>query len=213
MSKKIKNKDFIEKLQEMFPEARWELNYETPFQLLCAVMWSAQTTDIQVNKATSKFFNEYKEPLDAIYLWEEGIRERIKTIWLNRWKAKNTLATAEILVNKYNSEVPSTIEELIELPWVWVKTAKVVLLELYWKPYLAVDTHVHRTLNRLWLVNTKYPDQTDKLVDKIFTEEEIWKLHHLLIFFWRYLCKSQKPECEKCPFQWYCKFYKQKTPK
>lgn len=209
----IKNKEFIEKLKEMFPDAKWELNYKTPFQLLCAVMWSAQTTDIQVNKATSKFFNNYKEPIDAINLWQEWIREKIKTIWLNKWKSKNTYLTAQILIEKYNSKIPDNIEELVELPWVWIKTAKVVLLELYNKPYLAVDTHVHRTLNRLDFVDTKTPLQTDKKVEKIFNKKEIWELHHLLIFFWRYFCKAQNPNCETCPFQKKCKFYKQKNTK
>lgn len=207
----IKNSEFIETLQKMFPDARWELNYETQFQLLCAVMWSAQTTDIQVNKATSKFYNTYRDPIDAVNLWERWIRECIKTIWLNKWKAANTFKTAQILIEKYDSKIPDTIEELVELPWVWVKTAKVVLLELYGKPYLAVDTHVHRTLNRLWFVNTKYPEQTDKLTNDIFSEEEIAKLHHLLIFFWRYFCKAQKPNCETCPFKNKCKYYKEKN--
>jgi len=206
----IKKEKFIKELKNLFPDARWELNYETPFQLLCAVMWSARTTDIQVNKTTAKFFDTFREPQDAIALWEEWIRDKIKTIWLYKSKAKNTYKTAKTLIKEHNSKVPDKLEELIKLDWVWIKTAKVVLLELYWQPYLAVDTHVHRTLNRLEFVDTKTPEQTDKKIDEVFSKKDIVNLHHLLIFFGRYMCKSQNPDCEKCPFIKNCKLQKEK---
>ena len=198
-----------EKLFKMYPENKTELKYENPYQLLVAVMMSAQTTDKQVNKANEKFFKVLKSPQDAINLWVDKIKEYIKTIWFYNNKAKNIYETSKILLEKYNWEIPKNLEELVKLPWVWVKTAKVVLAVLYNQPYLPVDTHVHRVLNRLWIVKTKTPLETDKKVPLILDKDATWKLHHSLVFFWRYHCTAKKPKCDKCPFTEICEYYKQ----
>lgn len=212
-TKKDKQKLCLE-LQKMFENDKIELNYSTDFQLLCAVMWSAQTTDIQVNKASEKIFDRLKTPKDAIKLWEKTIRESISSLWFFNTKAKHTLQTAKILEEKYNWEIPQNLEELITLPWVWIKTAKVVLSNLYDLPYLAVDTHVHRVLNRLWFVKTKTAEQTDKKAEEIFDNSELLWLHHRLVLFWRYFCKAQKPNCENnCPFKNDCNYYKKELKK
>jgi endonuclease-3 len=118
------------------------------------------------------------------------------------------MQTAEILIEKYNSKVPRDFDELISLPWVWIKTTKVVLAVLDWAHFLPVDTHVHRVLNRLWFVETKTPEQTDKLASNMFTTQNLAKLHHTIILFWRYFCTAKKPKCEEnCPFKSWCKYY------
>ena len=195
-----------EKLFKMYPENKTELKYENPYQLLVAVMMSAQTTDKQVNKANEKFFKVLKSPQDAINLWVDKIKEYIKTIWFYNNKAKNIYETSKILLEKYNWEIPKNLEELVKLPWVWVKTAKVVLAVLYNQPYLPVDTHVHRVLNRLWIVKTKTPLETDKKAALILDKDATWKLHHSLIFFGRYHCTARKPKCDQCPFTEICEY-------
>ena len=196
-NKNIPVSELIFELKKMFPHSKTELKYKNHLQLLVSTVLSAQSTDKQVNKATKPFFEVFKTPEDWVKLWEDWIREFIKTIWLYRNKAKFVYKLSQMLVWK---KMPNTIEWLKELPWVWVKTAKVFLAETENWPYLAVDTHVHRVLNRLWFVKTKLPEQTDKVADKIFEDEDKRQLHHSLIFFWRYHCLARKPKCETCPF-------------
>ena len=198
-----------ETLYKMYPDSKTELKYENPYQLLIAVLMSAQTTDKQVNKANEKFFKVVKKPEDAINLWVEKIKDYIKTIWFFNVKAKNIYETSKILKEKYNDKIPKSLEELTKLPWVWIKTAKVVSAVLYDAPYLPVDTHVHRVLNRLWIVNTKTPLETDKKAAKILDKDATIKLHNSLIFFWRYHCLAKKPKCNTCPFTNICKYYKE----
>lgn len=194
---------------KMFPDAKAELNFENDFQLLIAVLMSAQTTDKQVNRVNEKFFKILKKPEDWVKLWVEKIEKMINSIWFFRMKAKNIFKTCEILSEK-KLENFNEISDLIQLPWVWIKTAKVFLSVARWWQYLAVDTHVNRVLNRVWIVDTKSPEETDKIAEKIFTKEDLWVLHHWLIFFWRYHCLARKPKCENCPIQNSCKFFKKK---
>ncbi len=200
-----------ETLFKMFPENKTELKYENPYQLLIAVMMSAQTTDKQVNKANEKFFKVVEKPQDAVKLWIEWIKKYIKTIWFFNTKAKNIYLTSKILLEKYNWEIPKTLEELTQLPWVGIKTAKVVSAILYDAPYLPVDTHVHRVLNRLGIVHTETPLQTDKEAAKVLDKDATIKLHHSLIFFWRYHCTARKPKCNECPFISFCERNNRKT--
>jgi len=209
--KKIKNiKEKINLLKKevikMFPDAKAELYFNNDFQLLIAVLMSAQTTDKQVNKANKEFFKYLKNPEDWIILWVEKIQNFIKTIWFFRVKSKNIFKTSQIL-SKKNLDDFNTVSELIKLPWVWIKTAKVFLSVARWGQYLAVDTHVHRVLNRFWIVDTNSPEKTDKEAEKIFTKKDLWILHHWLIFFGRYHCLARKPKCEKCPLKTDCKFF------
>ena len=208
MTKQEKIKIIKEVLFRMYPENKTELKYSNPYQLLIAVLMSAQTTDKQVNKANEKFFQIVKKPGDAIKIWVEKIKEYIKTIGFFNTKAKNIYLTSKILLEKYNWEIPKTLEELIELPWVGIKTAKVVSAILYDAPYLPVDTHVHRVLNRLGIVKTKTALETDKAAAKILDKDATIKLHHSLIFFGRYHCTARNPKCEDCPLQNICLYYK-----
>ncbi|MCT4616920.1 MAG: endonuclease III [Candidatus Gracilibacteria bacterium] len=206
--KKITQKYLADTLDKMYPNAKTELNYNTEFQLLCAVMWSAQTTDVQVNKATSKFFDNYKTPEDAIKIGLEKLTQNISTLGFYKTKARHAMQTAEILIEKYNSKVPRDFDELISLPGVGIKTTKVVLAVLDGAHFLPVDTHVHRVLNRLGFVETKTPEQTDKLASNMFTTQNLAKLHHTIILFGRYFCTAKKPKCEEnCPFKSGCKYY------
>jgi len=201
-----KIQEIIKILNENYKDAKIELYYETPFQLLIAVLMSAQTTDKQVNKVNQEFFKVLKEPKDVNTIWLKNITSYINSIWFYRNKAKFIFETWNILLEKYNSQIPQTLEELTTLPWVWIKTAKVVLSTLYNKPYLAVDTHVHRVLNRLQIVSTKTPEETDKQASKIIKDIHKKKLHHTLILFGRYECKALKPLCNDCKLKKYCNY-------
>lgn len=201
---------FAETLNSMFPNAKTELYYNNEFQLLIAILMSAQATDRQVNIVNRNFFEFLKEPKDAIELWVEEITMFIDSISFFNNKAKNIYKTCEILINKYDSKIPRTILELTELPWVWIKTAKVFLAVIEDAPYIWVDTHVHRVLNRLWLVKTKSPLETDKKISKGFTKDNHAMLHNTLVLFWRYHCIARKPKCRECPFLEKCS-YKEKN--
>ncbi len=195
-------------LNIIYPNAKTELYYTNEFQLLIAILMSAQATDKQVNIINRNFFNFLKKPNDAKKLWLEEITEFINSISFFNNKAKNILKTCEILDKKYNWKIPKTIEELTQLPWVWIKTAKVFLAVIEDAPYIWVDTHVHRVLNRLGLVKTKTPLETDKKISKNFTKQNHALLHNTLVLFWRYHCTSRNPKCETCPFKEKCNFYK-----
>jgi len=200
--------EFANTLKKMYPDAKTELMYNNEFQLLIAILMSAQATDKQVNKINRNFFEFLKVPQDWINLWIEEITMFIDSVSFFNNKSKNIYKTCEILVKKYDSKIPKTIEQLIELPWVWIKTAKVFLAVILDAPYIWVDTHVHRVLNRLGLVKTKSPLETDKKISKNFTKDNHSMLHNTLVLFWRYHCQARKPKCETCPFQEKCNFYK-----
>lgn len=206
----MKKEELVNTLTTLFPKAKTELDFRTKFQCLTSIVLSAQSTDKQVNKATKKFFEDVKEAKDILPLSLEKVESYIKTIWLYKNKAKFIKANSKIIVEKYDWTVPKTIPELMQLPWVWTKTAKVFLAENYNWPYLAVDTHVHRVLNRLWVVKTKTPEQTDKKADKYFDDKDKRKIHNSLVLFWRYKCTAINPKCEECPLISGCK-HKEKT--
>ena len=209
-----KNIDFFANtLNEMFPDAKTELYYKNEFQLLIAILMSAQSTDKQVNIINRNFFEFLKKPSDAKKLWLEEITEFINSISFFNNKAKNILKTCEILDKKYNWKIPKTIEELTQLPWVWIKTAKVFLAVTEDAPYIWVDTHVHRVLNRVGFVNTKTPLETDKVISKGFTKKDHSKLHNSLVLFWRYHCTARNPKCKECKLKEICKYYKNEIKK
>ena len=201
---------FAKTLNSMFPDAKTELYYNNEFQLLIAILMSAQATDKQVNKVNKNLFEFLKVPKDGINLWIEEIIMFIDSISFYNNKSKNIYNTCKILVEKYNSKVPKKIEQLIELPWVGIKTAKVFLAVIEDAPYIWVDTHVHRVLNRIWLVKTKTPLETDKKISKGFTKDNHAMLHNTLVLFWRYHCIARKPKCFDCPFLVKCS-YKEKN--
>jgi len=228
LNKKDKVKLIFDYLKKLFPNPKTELNYSTPFQLMVAVILSAQTTDKQVNKVTDNLFKIIKKPEDIVKLWEYKLTESIKSIWLYKWKAKNIFALSKILSSKnYSSGFEDTksklvinifkkywyyisdqIDELKKLPWVWEKTAKVIAHVLYNALVIAVDTHVHRVANRLWLVKTQTPEQTSKLLEKVIPDSYKDSSHHSLVLFWRYNCIARKPKCEGCELKKICVYYK-----
>lgn len=190
----------LEKMYAMFPEAHGELNYETPFQLLIAVILSAQATDVSVNKATPALFEVFPTPETLAEAPLEEITEKIRTIGLFRNKAKNIKACAQQLLEKFDGQVPQTREELILLPGVGRKTANVVLGDAFDIPAIAVDTHVERVSKRLRIckLNANVTEVEETLMRKV--PEELWvKTHHTMIFFGRYHCIARSPKCEKCP--------------
>lgn len=193
----------------LYPSDQTELHRETPFQLLIAVVMSAQTTDKQVNKVTSKLFQIIKHPQDILNLWEDKLREKIKSIGFFNNKTKNIYKLSwQLLSEKYWWIIPNTVEELVKLAWVGIKTAKVAAHQLYGANYIAVDTHVHRVCNRLGRLHTTNPEQTNKVLEWLIYEQNIYLAHHCLILFGRYQCKAKKPLCEKCPLQQSCIYYK-----
>lgn len=197
----------------MYPDAKTELQYENEFQLLIAILMSAQTTDMQVNKVNRNFFRALKTPQDWIDLWVEEIILYIDSISFFNNKAKNIYKTCEKLVKEYNSKIPKTLEELTGLYGVWIKTAKVFLAVTEDAPYLAVDTHVHRVLNRVWIVKAKTPLETDKKAEKVLNKHDLAQLHNSLIMFWRYHCVARKPKCVECKLQKICNYYKKEIKK
>ncbi|MCY7189447.1 endonuclease III [Streptococcus gallolyticus] len=194
---------------EMYPEARGELEWETPFQLLIAVILSAQTTDKAVNKITPNLWKKYPEIADLANANLEDVEDCLRTIGLYKNKAKNIVKTARAILRDFDGKVPKTHTELESLPGVGRKTANVVLAEVYGIPSIAVDTHVSRIAKRL---NISAPDADvteieQDLMKKIPKKD--WILtHHRLIFFGRYHCLAKKPKCDICPVQSYCKYYK-----
>lgn len=180
----------------LFPDARTELYFNTNFQLLVAIIMSAQATDKQVNKINKKFFNELKTPEDWVKMGVNKIRSYINSISYFNNKAKHIFQTCEILVNR-KWILPDTLKGLQELPWVGVKTAKVFLWVTQDAPYLGVDTHVHRVLNRFWIVKTKTPEQTDKILSESNFDGNYAKLHHTLVLFGRYYSKANDIDFSK----------------
>lgn len=210
----MNRQDKIEALKksvfEMYPNASTELEHDNEFQLLIAILMSAQATDKQVNIINRNFFQFLKAPEDGVKMWVEEITEFINSVSFFNNKAKNIFKTCEILIEKHNSLPPKTITELTSLPGVGIKTAKVFLSVTENAPYLWVDTHVHRVLNRVGIVKTKSPLETDKKAEKIFKAEDLAPLHNTLILFWRYHCTARKPQCKKCPLLTACS-YKEKN--
>lgn len=209
---KMKNnkqiEEIFEKIYSLFPNTKTELNYKTPFQFLIAVIMSAQTTDKQVNIATEEFFKKIKLPEDLISWKIEEIEKYFKSLNYFKNKSKSILETAKMLVKDYNSQIPNNLEQIQKLPWVGIKTAKVVLWVLYDAPYIWVDTHVHRVCNRIGICKTKTPEETDKFLQKNINQEMKKKIHHALVLFWRYNCTARNPKCENCIIKKDCEFYK-----
>ncbi len=197
-------------LQELFPVAKTELHYTTEFQLLVAVMLSAQTTDNQVNKTTAKLFQIVKKPQDLVDLWLEQFTENIRSVNLYKTKARHIFTTAQMLVKQKN-KIPNTMQELMIFPGVWEKTAKVILHILYNQWVIAVDTHVHRVANRLGIVTTNSPLQTSKLLETKIPKTYKDIAHDTIVLFGRYHCTARKPKCESCKLTWICPWYKQQN--
>ena len=198
----------VDKLMKTYPDAKCELEYESPFQLLIATVLSAQTTDKKVNEVTLKLFKEYGTLEKFISLTEEELREKIKVIGLYKMKSKNIVALCKILVERFGGEVPKTRDELVTLPGVGRKTANVVISNCFGVQAFAVDVHVFRVANRIGLANSSTPEKTEiDLMKNI--DENLWTIcHHTIIFHGRRCCTARNPKCSECSVKEYCKYYK-----
>ena len=193
-----KRRRIFAKLAEANPEPKTELEYGNPFQLVIAVLCSAQTTDKAVNIATRRFFPTVKTPADMVALGEEKLMEHIKTIGLFRNKAKNAVATARQLIELHGGEVPHDRAALEALPGVGRKTANVVLNEAFGEHTFAVDTHVFRVANRMKLAPGKNVDEVERKLMKFTPPEYLRYAHHWLILHGRYTCTARSPKCSEC---------------
>lgn len=209
----MKKADIVEmfsRLRELNPHPKTELEYTTPFELLSAVALSAQATDVGVNKATRKLFPVANTAQGILDLGLDKLKSYISTIGLYNNKAKNLIAMSQILVDRYDGEVPQSREALEELPGVGRKTANVVLNTAFGQPTIAVDTHIFRVSNRTGLAPGPDVRKVEDKLEKVIPKEFIQDAHHWLILHGRYVCKARKPECPGCPIIDLCA-YKQKT--
>lgn len=189
---------FFERLREQRPDPRTELNYSSPFELLIAVMLSAQATDVSVNKATDKLYPVANTAQAILDLGVEGLKAYIKTIGLYNAKAENVIKTCQILVDQYQGQVPETRQQLEALPGVGRKTANVVLNTAFGQPTMAVDTHIFRVGNRTGLAVGKNVLEVEHRLVKVIPKEFILDAHHWLILHGRYCCIARKPKCGEC---------------
>lgn len=200
--------ELIEILKKTYPDAKCSLNFTNEFELLIAVMLSAQCTDERVNKTTPYIFNKYKTPNDFANIDINKLEKLIHPCGFYKNKAKNIKATSKILVEKYESKVPNTIEKLMELPGVGRKTANVVMLEAFHMPQgIAVDTHCKRLANRIGLSKNSDPSKIEQDLLKIFPCKYYEDINHIFIWHGRNICKSRNANCNNCTIKKFCKYY------
>ena len=205
---KQKRTEIFERLKRDNPKPTTELEYSSPFELLAAVLLSAQATDVGVNKATRKLFPIANTPQGIIDLGIEGLKEKIKTIGLFNTKAENLMKSCHILVEKHNSVVPDNREDLEELPGVGRKTANVILNTAFGQPTMAVDTHIFRVSNRTGIAPGKNVLEVEKRLIRLVPEDYLIDAHHWLILHGRYVCVARKPRCGACIIEDLCEFKK-----
>jgi len=198
----------LTELATLYPNAHCELNFRTPFELLVATILSAQTTDQKVNKVTESLFQLCKSPQDCLDLGLVSLKDQIKCLGLYHTKAKNILATCQLLVDEFDGAVPQDIETLMTLPGVGRKTANVVVSNAFGIPAIAVDTHVFRVANRIGLAHSAKVNEVENSLQLIIPREHWSTAHHLLIWHGRRVCKAQKPRCFECPLQPFCRHYR-----
>jgi endonuclease-3 len=199
------------RLREQNPHPATELEYGSPFQLLIAVILSAQATDVGVNKATAKLFPAAPDAQAILDLGLEGLKRYIRTIGLYNSKAENIVKTCRILVDRHGGEVPRSREELEALPGVGRKTANVILNTAFGEPVIAVDTHIFRVANRTGIAPGKTPREVEMRLTKLTPKEFRKDAHHWLILHGRYVCKARRPDCPACVIADLCE-YRDKTP-
>ena len=209
MNKNKRTKIFT-RLREDNPNPTTELNYSTPFELLIAVILSAQATDVGVNKATDKLYPVANTPEAIFALGLDGLKEYIKTIGLFNAKAENVIKTCKLLIDQHNSEVPDNRTDLEALPGVGRKTANVVLNTAFGQPTMAVDTHIFRVSNRTGIAPGKDVIEVEKKLIRLVPKEFLMDAHHWLILHGRYVCKARKPQCGSCRIEDLCES-KEKT--
>ena len=191
-------------LLETFPDARCELEFHTPFELLIATILSAQCTDERVNIVSASLFAEANTPEGIIALGQIELENKIRSLGLFHNKAKSIFATCQVLIKEFSGQVPGSLDLLRKLPGVGRKTANVVISNAFGIPALAVDTHVFRVAHRLGLAQGKTPEKVEEELMQIFPRERWTLVHHLLIFHGRRICHARKPNCKECPLIGLC---------
>lgn len=199
--------EILKLLKENYLDAKAGLDFENPYELLVATILSAQTTDVQVNKVTKALFPKYPSAKELSLASQSELEEDIKTIGLYKNKSKNLIKTGKLLMEKYNGQIPSSREELMELAGVGRKTANVVLSNAFSIPAIAVDTHVFRVSKRLGFSEGKNPDEVERDLMRIIPKEDWKDSHHWLIWHGRLVCKAQNPNCSNCPLSQECSFW------
>lgn len=213
MKTKDRFESVIQYFQTAMPVAESELDYRTPFELLVAVILSAQCTDKRINQITPRLFAAYPTPQKMAQATPDEVYEHIRSVSYPNNKAKHLVGMAKMLIDNYNGEVPSTGEELEKLPGVGRKTANVIQAVIFQKARMAVDTHVFRVSHRLGLAGNKCttPLSVEKQLTKYIPENIIPLAHHWLLLHGRYVCTSRKPHCDKCGLQYICKYFSAKS--
>ncbi len=208
MLKQERYKAFVEYFSKNSPDAQTELNYSNPYELLVAVILSAQCTDKRINQVTPKLFERYPDAYTLAASSVDEVFSYIRSVSYPNNKAKHLVGMAQMLIEKFNNIVPEQIEDLIKLPGVGRKTANVISSVVYHNPAMAVDTHVFRVANRLGLTyRATTPLAVEKQLVKNLPKETIAVAHHWLILHGRYICLARKPLCEKCPITYMCKYF------
>jgi endonuclease-3 len=200
------------RLRETNPHPDTELGYESPFELLVAVILSAQATDVSVNKATAKLYPVANTPAAILELGVDGLKPYIRTIGLFNNKAENIIKTCRILLDEHAGEVPRTREALEKLPGVGRKTANVILNTAFGEPTIAVDTHIFRVANRTGIARGNTPLEVEKRLVRLTPDEFKKDAHHWLILHGRYICKARKPLCGTCPIVKWCEYGRKELP-
>ncbi len=203
---RAKREAIFERLQKQNPRPTTELRYQTPFELLIAVILSAQATDVSVNKATEGLFRQANTPRAMLKLGSDGLTRHVRSIGLYNSKVKNILATCRILLEQYDGEVPRTRAALESLPGVGRKTANVVLNTAFGAATIAVDTHIFRVANRTNIAHGKTPREVEDRLQRLVPEAYKKDAHHWLILHGRYICKARKPDCGHCLINDLCEF-------
>lgn len=212
MLKKERYKEFVEYFSTNQPVAETELHYTNPYELLVAVILSAQCTDKRINLVTPKLFERFPEPESLAIASSDEVFNYIRSVSYPNNKAKHLVGMAKILVDEFKGIVPEDIKDLQKMPGVGRKTANVISSVIYNAPAMAVDTHVFRVSNRLGLTTAaKTPLAVEKQLVKYLPEEKIYIAHHWLILHGRYICLARTPKCEICPISYFCKYYEQQN--
>ncbi len=209
--KKVAHKSqILKELSSLYPEAKPALKYETPYELLVAVVLSAQCTDERVNKVTAVLFEEYNTPEKMVTLTQSELEKKIFSCGFYRMKAEHILSASRDILEKFGGNVPDNLTDLQTLAGVGRKTANVVYSVAFGGDAIAVDTHVFRVSNRLGLADANNPEKTENDLMEVIPKNQWSKAHHWLIYHGRRVCHSQRPDCENCTLKPYCKFYKEK---
>jgi len=208
MLSKTRIKNVLKILEEMYHGAESELNYSNAFELLIATILAAQCTDKRVNEVTKELYKEYNTPEEMLSLSPAELENKVRSCGFYKNKSQNILATCGILLEKFNGEVPSTLDELMTLPGVGRKTANVVVSNVFGQDAIPVDTHVFRVSNRLGLANSDNVLTTEEQLMKNIPKNKWSEAHHWLIYHGRRICKARRPQCEECPLSIDCLYFK-----